>query len=67
MYFIWLLLIGLVAYALLSKRGKPLGEWAKSAEDPDEVLKKRFVNGEISEEEYKKMWKTIHEEGGMVQ
>lgn len=61
MFLIWLIPIGLIAYALLSKRGKPLGEWGKSGEDPDELLKKRFVSGEITEEEYKKILKTIHE------
>lgn len=61
MMFIWLILIGVVVYLLVAKSGKPLGEWVKSGETPEDVLTKRFVNGEITEEEYKKMQKIIHE------
>jgi len=61
MMFLGLLLIGVVVYLLVAKSGKPLGEWVKSGETPEDVLTKRFVNGEITEEEYKKMQKIIHE------
>ena len=61
MMYIWLLLIGLVLYFVLVQPGKRSGEAAKSAEDPEEVLKKRFVNGEITEEEYKNMRKIVNE------
>lgn len=61
MMFIWFILIGGVVYLLVAKSGKPLGEWVKSGETPEDVLTKRFVNGEITEEEYKKMQKIIHE------
>lgn len=61
MMFIWFILIGVVIYLLVAKSGKPLGEWVKSGETPEDVLTKRFVNGEITEEEYKKMQKIIHE------
>ena len=61
MMFIWFILIGVVVYLLVAKPGKPLGEWVKSGETPEDVLTKRFVNGEITEEEYKKMQKIIHE------
>jgi len=61
MMFIWFILIGIVVYLLVAKSGKPLGEWVKSGETPEDVLTKRFVNGEITEEEYKKMQKIIHE------
>ncbi len=61
MMFLWLLLIGLVLYFVLVKPGKRIGEATKSAEDPEEVLKKRFVNGEITEEEYKNMLKIVNE------
>ena len=61
MMFLWLLLIGLVLYFVLVKPGKRSGEAAKSAEDPEGVLKKRFVNGEITEEEYKNMLKIVNE------
>ena len=61
MMFIWFILIGVVVYLLFAKSGKPLGEWVKSGETPEDVLTKRFVNGEITEEEYKKMQKIIHE------
>jgi len=33
----------------------------KSGETPEDVLTKRFINGEITEEEYKKMQKIIRE------
>ncbi len=59
--FLWLLLIGLVLYFVLVKPGKREGFATKSAEDPEEVLKKRFVNGEITEEEYKNMLKIVNE------
>jgi len=61
MMFIWLILIGVVVYLLVAKSGKPMGGWVKSGETPEDVLTKRFVNGEITEEEYKKMQKIIHE------
>ncbi len=61
MMFLWLLVIGLVLYFVLAKPGKRSGETAKSAEDPVEVLKKRFVNGEITEEEYKKMLTIVND------
>ena len=61
MMYIWFLLIGLVLYFLLAKPGKRFGESAKSGEDPEEVLKKRFVNGEITQEEYKNMLKIVNE------
>jgi uncharacterized membrane protein len=46
---------------LFAKSHKPLGEWMKSGETPEDVLTKRFINGEITEEEYKKMQKIIRE------
>jgi uncharacterized membrane protein len=61
MMFFGLLLIGVVVYLLVAKPGKLHGEWMKSGETPEDVLSKRFVNGEITEEEYKKMQKIIHE------
>ncbi len=61
MMFLWILLIGVVAYLLFAKSHKPLGEWMKSGETPEDVLTKRFINGEITEEEYKKMQKIIRE------
>lgn len=61
MMFIWLLLIGVVLYALLAKPGKRVSDWHKSGDDPEDVLKKRYVNGEITEEEYKKMMKVVNE------
>ena len=60
MMILWLLLIGIVVYLLVAKSGKPLGEWTKAGETPEETLTKRFINGEITEEEYKKMQKIIH-------
>ncbi|HML69043.1 hypothetical protein SDC9_197330 [bioreactor metagenome] len=61
MMFVWFLLIGIVVYLLFAKSGKPLSGWVKSGETPEDILTKRFVNGEITEEEYKKMQKIIRE------
>lgn len=61
MMFIWLILIGVIIYFLAVKPGKKDGVGAKSVEDPVEVLKKRFVNGEITEEEYKRMLKVVND------
>ena len=61
MMILWILLIGIVVYFLVTKSGKPLSGWTKSGETPEETLTKRFVNGEITEEEYKKMQKVIHD------
>lgn len=61
MMIIWLLLIGIVLYALLAKPGKQIGGWKKTEEDPGEILKNRYVNGEITEEEYKRMLKIVNE------
>jgi putative membrane protein len=61
MMFIWLILIGVLIYFLLVKPGKRDDNQAKSAEDPVELLKKRFINGEITEEEYNKMRKIIND------
>lgn len=61
MMYIWFLLIGLAVYFLLVKPGKRFGGTEKSGDDPEELLKKRFVNGEITEEEYKKMLKIVND------
>lgn len=61
MFIFWIVLIAIAAYLLLSKSGKRLGDWAKTGEDPVEILKKRFINGEITEEEFKKMLKLVNE------
>lgn len=61
MMYLWVLLIGLAIYFLLVKPGKRIGESAKSGDDPEELLKKRFVNGEITEETYKNMLKIVND------
>lgn len=61
MFIIWFVLIGVIAYVLLAKSGKRIGDFTKSDEDPVDTLKKRFVNGEITEEEYKKMLKIVND------
>ena len=61
MMVIWLVLIGAAIYFLLAKSGKNPGKWVKPGEDPTDVLKKRFVNGEITEDEYKKMLKLLND------
>ncbi len=59
MMIIWLLLIGAVIYLLVAKSGKHPGKWAKTGDEPADVLKKRLANGEITEDEYKKMLKLV--------
>ena len=54
MMYIWLILAGLVVYLLVAKPGKRSGESSRHTEDPDDLLTTRFINGEITEEEYKK-------------
>ena len=61
MMIFWFLLIGVVVYLLVSKHGKRIIDRPKASEDPEDLLIKRFVNGEITEEEYKKMQKIIRE------
>lgn len=59
MMFLWLIIIGVVIYLLV--RGNKGGSQLKSGDDPVELLKKRFINGEITEEEYKKMRKVVND------
>lgn len=61
MMIFWFVLIGAVILILLSKSGKNPVKWAKAGADPTDILKKRFVNGEITEEEYKKMLKLLND------
>lgn len=61
MMIIWLVLIGAVIYLLLAKSGKHSSKWVKTEDDPTDVLKKRFVKGEITEDEYKKMLKIVND------
>jgi uncharacterized membrane protein len=61
MMFLWLIPIGIVVYLLLAKPGKRIINLPKASEDPEDLLIKRFVNGEITEEEYKKMLKVIRD------
>ncbi len=61
MMFFWLLLIGVVVYLVLAKPGKRIVSLPKVSEDPEDVLIKRFVNGEITQEEYEKMLKVIRD------
>ncbi|HRX59147.1 MAG TPA: hypothetical protein P5075_10265 [Eubacteriales bacterium] len=61
MMIFWFVLIGVMIYILLSKSGKNPVKWVKTGEGPTDVLKKRFVNGEITEDEYKKMLKLLND------
>ncbi len=57
MIFVWLL-FGVLVYYLVTGKGTNdiLGRNSKSAED---ILRERFVKGEINEETYKKMMQTL--------
>ena len=61
MMIFWFLLIGVVVYLLVAKSGKRIIDRPKTSEYPEDLLIKRFVNGEITEEEYKKMLKVIQD------
>jgi len=61
MLIFWFVLIGAVIFLLLSRSGKNPVKWVKTGEDPTDVLKKRFVNGEITEDEYRKMLKLVND------
>ncbi len=61
MFLLWLVLIGGALYLIFSKSGKRTGNPAKTGEDPVELLKKRYINGEITDEDYKKMLKIVNE------
>lgn len=49
-----LLLIGLVAYLLLREKGD-FPQRRQTGDDSSELLKSRYVKGEVDEETYKKM------------
>lgn len=61
MMFLWIFIVGILAYLLFAKPRKPLGE-KKSGETAEDVLTMRYVNGEITEEEYKRMQKIINQQ-----
>lgn len=53
-----LLIIGIVVY-LLFKNHRDLTIAKQSRDESIEILKQRYVNGEINDEEYKRMIKII--------
>jgi len=53
-----LLIIGIVVYLLL-KNHRDLTIVKQSRDESIEILKQRYVNGEINDEEYKRMIKII--------
>lgn len=57
MIFIWILL-GFGIYSLLKNTGG-VNLKLDHRNDPEETLKQRYVNGEIDEETYTRMLKTI--------
>ncbi len=57
MIILWVL-IGVGIYLVLKSNGK-IDFGNNSQSDPEEVLKKRYVNGEIDDETYSKMLKTL--------
>lgn len=47
------------AVYFITKSGRQHGFVATGSNDAEEILKKRFVSGEIDEETYKKMLRTL--------
>lgn len=54
-----LLFVGVIIYFLVVRTGSSSFKFT-GRKSPEDVLKERFVNGEIDEETYKKMKKTIN-------
>lgn len=58
MMILFLLIIGVAVYFLVKNNGSmSLGE--RSKDKSVEILKQRYVNGEIDDEEYKRMSKIL--------
>jgi len=55
MWLLWLLLIGLIVWAVVSVNGKRTGQDSRQDVDPVDVLKKRLARGEIGREEYRRL------------
>lgn len=57
MMIIGVIILGFLIYALVGKGEVNLGDIGKSS--PENLLKERYVNGEIDEEKYLKMKETL--------
>lgn len=54
----WLLLIIIIAFVYYSNNGS-FGTFSIGKKDPDELLRERFVKGEIDESKYLQMKETL--------
>lgn len=59
MYLLGIIIVAALVY-LIVKPGHQHGSDSAKSNDAEEILKKRFVSGEIDEETYKKMLRTLH-------
>lgn len=58
MFILYIIIIAAVVYFIV-KPGRQHGFALAESNDAEEILKKRFVSGEIDEETYKKMLRTL--------
>ena len=62
-WLIWILIIGLAVWFLVKfVANNPVNNQPFKRETPEEILKKRFANGEISSTEYEEMLKKLKED-----
>jgi len=63
----WLVIVAMVAmmggmgWMMWSMMRKPKGDVAKAAEDPIELLRRRYAAGELTTEEFRERLQTIEE------
>lgn len=58
MFILGIVVIGVIVYFIIEP-GRQHGFVPTESNDAEEILKKRFVSGEIDEETYKKMLRTL--------
>lgn len=58
MWIFWIALIFLIVW-LLVRAGRNSNQPAQHGESPEETLKRRYANGEISQEDYQRMLNEI--------
>lgn len=56
----WGGLLWIAAYIVRSIAGGPGPQRRRSEDDPEEIARRRFAAGEISEDEYRKILRTLH-------
>jgi len=54
-WIVWLIIIVLIVWVVFQFKSDNHGHYSKSSEAPLDILKKRYANSEISEEEFDRM------------